>query len=76
MKNDEQEKRFDWALEYRNLDFSNVIFADECSIWMRERNGKMWIKKGQEHYSKGQKKIPLTLQEILKALSFNYSLFK
>ena len=42
--------RLEWALDHENTDFSNVIFADESTIWMDQWNGRMWIKTGQEHY--------------------------
>jgi len=42
--------RVDWALKHKNYDFSNVVFADECSIWMHSWQGKMWLKKGSRHY--------------------------
>ncbi len=42
--------RVEWALKHKNYDFSNVVFADECSIWMTEWRGRMWVKKGSQHY--------------------------
>lgn len=50
LKNNDKQNRLEWALMNKNMDFSNVVFADECSIWMREWSGKMWLKKGEEHY--------------------------
>ena len=46
----DKDLRLDWALQYKNYDFSNVVFADECSIWMREWSGMMWIKKGSQSF--------------------------
>ena len=42
--------RVDWVLKHQNYDFSKVVFSDECSIWMRECQGRMWLKKGKQHY--------------------------
>lgn len=42
--------RVDWALKYKNYDFSSVVFADECTIWMNAWQGRMWLKKGSRHF--------------------------
>jgi len=42
--------RVEWALKHKNYNFSKVVFADKCSIWMHEWRGRMWLKKGSQHY--------------------------
>lgn len=40
--------RFDWANEYKNFRWNEVIFSDECSVWLSSKIGKVWSKKGNE----------------------------
>lgn len=46
----DKEARFNWALEHKNHDFTNVVFADETSFWLHSYTKKMWIKQGQEYH--------------------------
>jgi transposase len=37
--------RVKWAETHQNYDFSNVVFADECSVWLCGTRCKCWLKK-------------------------------
>ena len=50
LSNQDKVNRVDWALKYNNFDFSRIVFADECSIWMNDWQGRMWLKKGSQHF--------------------------
>ena len=44
------ERRFEWALEHRNFLYSpEIIFTDECSIWLHDNNHEGWFHKKHDH---------------------------
>ena len=37
----DKEVRYTWAINHKNFDFSNVVFADEASFWLHGQAAKM-----------------------------------
>ncbi|KAI6661979.1 hypothetical protein LOD99_9649 [Oopsacas minuta] len=36
--------RVDWAKEHRNIHWHQIIFTDECSIWLNQGRIRMWTR--------------------------------
>lgn len=50
LTNDHIEKRFNWALQHKDMDWNQVIFTDESSFHMKKVIRRVWKKRGQHYY--------------------------